>query len=68
MKQIPGLQIQKIAMGGMGLGFHENKAIFVPFTAIGDVWMCRSAWKKDHAMPNTTISRKKLDPGQGLWQ
>lgn len=44
------LEIQKIALGGMGLGFHENRAIFVPFTAIGDsveIKLIRT--KKDHA-------------------
>ncbi|MDD4099577.1 MAG: 23S rRNA (uracil(1939)-C(5))-methyltransferase RlmD [Candidatus Cloacimonetes bacterium] len=68
MKQIPGLQIQKIAMGGMGLGFHENKAIFVPFTAIGDVVDVQiSLEKKDHAFARVQSyqSRGKgtQDPG-----
>lgn len=34
-KQFP-LQIAKIALGGFGLGFAEGKAVFVPYTAIGD--------------------------------
>ncbi|MCB5252380.1 MAG: 23S rRNA (uracil(1939)-C(5))-methyltransferase RlmD [Synergistaceae bacterium] len=50
MNQIQGLQIAKIAMGGMGLGFSDNKAIFVPFTAIGDVVEVQiTLEKKDHA-------------------
>lgn len=50
METITDLKIEKIAMGGMGLGFHENKAIFVPYTAIGDVVdAVIYIEKKDHA-------------------
>jgi len=47
---IEKLLIEKIAMGGNGLGFHENKAIFVPNTAIGDLVDAEiTLEKKDHA-------------------
>ncbi|MBF0160763.1 MAG: 23S rRNA (uracil(1939)-C(5))-methyltransferase RlmD [Magnetococcales bacterium] len=34
-ERIP-LQIEKIVPRGLGLGFHEGRAVFVPFTAPGD--------------------------------
>jgi 23S rRNA (uracil1939-C5)-methyltransferase len=44
------LRIEKIAMGGMGLGFWQDKAIFVPNTAIGDeIDFEITLEKKDHA-------------------
>lgn len=47
---IDKLTIQKIAMGGNGLGFYEGRAIFVPKTAIGDEISARiTLSKKDHA-------------------
>jgi len=30
------LKIEKPALGGFGLGYHAGKAIFVPYTAVGD--------------------------------
>ena len=68
MNQIQGLQIQKIAMGGMGLGFSENKAIFVPFTAIGDtVDVEITLEKKDHAFAKVLNYQERgagvQDPG-----
>ena len=50
MKSIENLSIEKMAFGGYGLGYHAGKAIFVPYTMIGDVadvWISHS--KKDHA-------------------
>lgn len=47
---IEELRITKIAIGGMGIGFHEGKAIFVPQTLIGDVLRAKITHeKKDHA-------------------
>ncbi|MDD2544642.1 MAG: 23S rRNA (uracil(1939)-C(5))-methyltransferase RlmD [Candidatus Cloacimonetes bacterium] len=68
MDIITGLEIKKIAMGGMGLGFHDNKAIFVPFTAVGDlVDVELSHSKKDHAFARvvnyTSRGRGVRDPG-----
>lgn len=60
MTQIQALEIQKMAMGGMGLGFAEDKAIFVPYTAIGDVVDIEiTLLKKDHAFARVSryISR-----------
>ena len=37
MKQLFEIKIEKLAMGGFGIGYWENKAIFVPYTAPGDV-------------------------------
>ncbi len=37
MKQILKLKIEKMAMGGLGIAYAEGKAIFVPYTAIGDI-------------------------------
>ncbi len=31
------LKVEKLACGGMGLGLAEGKAVFVPFSAVGDV-------------------------------
>jgi 23S rRNA (uracil1939-C5)-methyltransferase len=68
MKDIQGLRIQKMAMGGAGLGFFENKAIFVPYTAIGDVVDVEiTLEKKDHAFAKVLnyLSRGEgtQDPG-----
>lgn len=30
------LKIEKMALGGHGIGFHDGKAVFVPYTAAGD--------------------------------
>lgn len=47
---IENLKIEKIAMGGMGIGFHGDKAIFVANTIIGDVVDATIYLsKKDHA-------------------
>ncbi|MDY0298415.1 MAG: 23S rRNA (uracil(1939)-C(5))-methyltransferase RlmD [Candidatus Cloacimonadaceae bacterium] len=44
------LKIEKIAMGGMGIGFYMGKAIFVANTAIGDLVDAEIYInKKDHA-------------------
>ncbi|MDY0325748.1 MAG: 23S rRNA (uracil(1939)-C(5))-methyltransferase RlmD [Candidatus Cloacimonadaceae bacterium] len=52
---IEKLTIEKIAMGGSGLGFHEGRAIFVPSTAIGDVVTVEiTLSKKDHAFARVT--------------
>ncbi|MCB5271534.1 MAG: 23S rRNA (uracil(1939)-C(5))-methyltransferase RlmD [Candidatus Cloacimonetes bacterium] len=52
---IERLIIEKIAMGGSGLGFHEGRAIFVPATAIGDVVTVEiTQGKKDHAFARVT--------------
>jgi 23S rRNA (uracil1939-C5)-methyltransferase len=52
---IEKLNIEKIAMGGMGLGFHGGKAIFVANTAIGDnVDVQIFLDKKDHAFAKVT--------------
>lgn len=56
------LDIQKIALGGMGLGFHGDKAIFVPYTAIGDyveIELVRT--KKDHAFGRVIRCLKRGD-------
>lgn len=37
MKQLFEIKIEKLAMGGFGIAFHESKAVFVPYTAPGDV-------------------------------
>jgi len=37
LKQILKLKIEKMAMGGLGIAYAEGKAIFVPYTAIGDI-------------------------------
>jgi 23S rRNA (uracil1939-C5)-methyltransferase len=38
---IENLRIDALAYGGSGVGRHEGKAIFVPFTAPGDLIRCR---------------------------
>ncbi|MCB5251766.1 MAG: 23S rRNA (uracil(1939)-C(5))-methyltransferase RlmD [Candidatus Cloacimonadaceae bacterium] len=65
---IENLKIEKIAMGGSGLGFHEGRAIFVPNTAIGDVVKVEiTQGKKDHAFARVLqyISRGEgvVEPG-----
>ncbi|MDD3535886.1 MAG: 23S rRNA (uracil(1939)-C(5))-methyltransferase RlmD [Candidatus Cloacimonetes bacterium] len=58
------LDIQKIAMGGMGLGFHDGRAIFVPYTAIGDsVEIEFTRTKKDHAFGRVI---RYLKRGEGV--
>jgi len=37
VKQLFELKIEKLAMGGFGIAYHDSKAIFVPYTAPGDV-------------------------------
>lgn len=37
MPRMPLLRIEKSAFGGYGLAFHENRAIFVPFTIPGEL-------------------------------
>ncbi|GAB1365401.1 23S rRNA (uracil(1939)-C(5))-methyltransferase RlmD [Candidatus Cloacimonadaceae bacterium] len=50
MKQILKLKIEKLALGGFGLGFSEGRAIFVPYTAPGDeVDVLITHQRKDHA-------------------
>ncbi len=50
MKQILKLKIDKLALGGFGLGFREGRAIFVPYTAPGDeVDVIITHQRKDHA-------------------
>ena len=68
MKVIHELRIEKIAMGGMGLGFNEGKAIFVPYGAIGDlVDVELSLQKKDHAFARVLHYHERgegvIDPG-----
>ncbi len=36
MKDRFRLKIEKMALEGHGIGFNENKAVFVPYTAVGD--------------------------------
>ncbi|NLW19264.1 MAG: 23S rRNA (uracil(1939)-C(5))-methyltransferase RlmD [Candidatus Cloacimonetes bacterium] len=36
MKERFRLKIEKMALEGHGIGFNENKAVFVPYTAVGD--------------------------------
>lgn len=36
MKKVFRLRIEKLALGGFGIGYHEGKAVFVPYTAVGD--------------------------------
>ena len=36
MNKLFSLKIEKVALGGYGIGFAEGKAVFVPATAIGD--------------------------------
>lgn len=50
MKQILQLEIEKLALGGFGIGFREGRAIFVPYTAPGDkVDVIITHQHKDHA-------------------
>lgn len=50
MRKIDSLKIQKLSLGGSGLGFHEAKAIFVPYTVPGDrVEVLLTHERKDHA-------------------
>lgn len=61
---IEHLKIEKIAMGGMGLGFHDDKAIFVANTAVGDTVDAQIYLnKKDHAFAKVT---KYLERGPGV--
>lgn len=65
---IEKLTIEKIAMGGSGLGFHEGRAIFVPLTAIGDiVSVAITLGKKDHAFARVIEYHERgtgvIDPG-----
>ncbi|MCD8480570.1 MAG: 23S rRNA (uracil(1939)-C(5))-methyltransferase RlmD [Candidatus Cloacimonetes bacterium] len=64
MESIQDLSIRKIAMGGMGLGFHEDKAVFVPYTAIGDVVDVQiTLEKKDHAFAKVVQYKER---GEGV--
>lgn len=47
---IEELRIEKIAMGGMGIAFHDGRAIFIPQCLVGDVVRAEiTHMKKDHA-------------------
>lgn len=68
MKQIFGLTISKLALGGFGLGFSEGKAIFVPYAAPGDVVdVLITHQRKDHAFGKITgfsaQGHGKVEPG-----
>ena len=45
---IEDLTIEALAFGGQGLGRHQGKVIFVPFTAPGDRISCRLLRSKKH--------------------
>ena len=65
MESIQDLSIRKIAMGGMGLGFHEDKAVFVPYTAIGDVVDVQiTLEKKDHAFAKVVQYKERGEGGE----
>ena len=50
MRKIDSLRVEKLSLGGAGLGFHEGKAIFVPYTIPGDVVeVSITHERKDHA-------------------
>ena len=54
------LRIEKIAMGGMGIGFHDSKAIFVANTAIGDLVDAEIyLGKKDHAFAKVQVYHER---------
>lgn len=47
---IEELRIEKIAMGGKGIAFHDGRAIFIPQCLVGDVVTAEiTHMKKDHA-------------------
>lgn len=55
MKHILNLEIEKMAMGGFGIAYAEGKAIFVPYTAVGDVVdIDITIEKKDYAYGKVT--------------
>jgi len=45
-EKIDRLFIKGLAFGGAGVGHHEGKAVFVPFTAPGDLVSCRVVQEK----------------------
>ncbi|MDD4308769.1 MAG: 23S rRNA (uracil(1939)-C(5))-methyltransferase RlmD [Candidatus Cloacimonetes bacterium] len=60
MKQLLGIKVEKLAMGGFGIAFHDKKAIFIPYSAPGDmVDVIVTHDRKDHsfARVNRFISR-----------
>ncbi len=62
MKQLFELTIEKLAMGGFGIAFQNNKAIFIPYTAPGDVVdVLVTHERKDHSFAKVSryISRGK---------
>ncbi|MDD2228468.1 MAG: 23S rRNA (uracil(1939)-C(5))-methyltransferase RlmD [Candidatus Cloacimonetes bacterium] len=68
MKQLFELKIEKLAMGGFGIAFQDSKAIFVPYTAPGDIVdVYVSHERKDHSFAKVSryISRGEsyTEPG-----
>ena len=62
-KEIKGLQIEKHALGGYGLGFDDGLAIFVPYAHPGDVvdvTLTRS--RKDHAFAEVQGYVSRAEP------
>lgn len=60
------LKIEKLALGGFGIGFNEDKAVFVPYTAIGDLIEAELV----HERKNMAFARAAayLERGKGVIQ
>ncbi|PLY12321.1 MAG: 23S rRNA (uracil(1939)-C(5))-methyltransferase RlmD [Desulfuromonas sp.] len=57
------LRIDALAFGGRGVGRHQGKAVFVPYTAPGDLIRCRSV--REHKRYNEGVLVELLMPGAG---
>ncbi|MBN2338945.1 MAG: class I SAM-dependent RNA methyltransferase [Acidobacteria bacterium] len=57
------LRIERLVYGGAGLGRHEGKVVFVPFSAPGDTLLVRPVEEKKNFVRASAV--RILDPGPG---
>lgn len=57
------LRIERLVYGGDGLGRHEGKVVFVPFSAPGDTLLVRPVEEKKNFVRASAV--RVLDPGPG---
>ncbi|MDY0268077.1 class I SAM-dependent RNA methyltransferase [Trichloromonas sp.] len=61
---IKALLIERLAYGGAGIGRHDGKAIFVPFTAPGDLISCRIVREKKRHAEGELVALREAGPGR----
>jgi 23S rRNA (uracil1939-C5)-methyltransferase len=58
------LRIDKLVYGGMGLGRHDGKVVFVPFTAPGDRVRVRAVERKKNFIRASLVELLEAGPGR----